>query len=200
MVGMSFLKDYKRFVVYNGIDSNVYKPTASDFRKANGLEGKTIVLGVASLWSNRKGLNVFIELSQILDNNFAIVLVGNMANHADDLPDCIYSIPVIDTEQLVRIYSAADWFLNPSVEETMGLVTVEALACGTPVLVSDSTAVPEVVDLSCGLVILSNNSIDYKTALESPFTASQDDCIRCARKYNLDAMLNSYMSLYKALI
>ena len=47
----------------------------------------------------------------------------------------------------------ADVFLQPSIEETFGKVTAEALACGTPVVCFDSTANPELVGENCGAVV-----------------------------------------------
>ena len=48
-------------------------------------------------------------------------------------------------QKIIEIYTAADVFLNLSVEETFGLTTVEAIACNTPVIVYDATALSEVV-------------------------------------------------------
>ena len=72
----SFLKEYPVEVVYNTVDTKVFKPTDSDFRKQYKLENKTIVLGVASTWTERKGIYDFIKLSKMLSNDYVIVLVG----------------------------------------------------------------------------------------------------------------------------
>ena len=75
-VKQSFLGKYPIKVIPNGIDLNFFKPTPSDFREKNGLVGKKVILGVASAWDFKKGLNDFVELSKILDDNYKIVLVG----------------------------------------------------------------------------------------------------------------------------
>lgn len=72
----SFLKEYPVEVVYNTVDTKVFKPTDSDFRKQYKLENKTVVLGVASTWTERKGIYDFIKLSKMLSNDYVIVLVG----------------------------------------------------------------------------------------------------------------------------
>ncbi len=68
LVKQSFLKDYPVEVHYNTIDTSVFKPTPSDFRKRYGLTDKKIVLGVASTWDDRKGLDDFIQLSEMLSD------------------------------------------------------------------------------------------------------------------------------------
>lgn len=152
-VEQSFLNKYPVKVIPNGIDLNVFKPTPSNFRKEKNLEEKKIILGVASAWSTRKGFNIFIELSKILDDNYKIILVGLSKNQLKRLPKKILGITrTNNVKELAEIYTAADVFLNPSKEETMGLTTIEAMACETPVIVSNYTAVPEVVEKIGGFV------------------------------------------------
>lgn len=152
-VGLSFFNKYPVKVIPNGIDLNVFKPTSSDFREKNGLVGKKIILGVASSWDERKGLYDFVELSKILDNNYKIVLVGLSETQKKELPANILKITKTNNvRELAEIYTAGDVFLNPSREETMGLTTVEAIACETPVVVSGCTAVPEPVNLNNGII------------------------------------------------
>lgn len=72
----SFLNEYPVEVHYNTVDRTVFKPTISDFRMKYGLENKKIVLGVASTWTERKGIYDIIQLSQMLSSEYVIVLVG----------------------------------------------------------------------------------------------------------------------------
>lgn len=142
----SFLKEYRIEVVYNKIDTNIFKPTLSNFREVYGLTDKKVILGVANVWDKRKGLNDFIELSHMLDEQYAIVLVGLNEKQMRTLPEKIKGIERIDKiEELVKIYSAADVFVNPSVEETFGMTVVEARACGTKAIVYSGTACEEVM-------------------------------------------------------
>ena len=92
LVKQSFLKDYPVKVINNGIDLDVFKPTESDFRTKHNLEDKKIILGVASVWEVRKGLDVFIELSKRLDDRYKIVLVGTNDEVDKKLPEGIISI------------------------------------------------------------------------------------------------------------
>ena len=146
-VEKSFLKEYPIEVRYNTVDETVFKRTESDFRQKHNLEGKTIVLGVASIWTERKGLSDFVELRAMLDETYAIVLVGLTDKQAQSLPPDIICIARTNSKQeLAEIYTAADVFINPSREETFGLTTLEALSCGTPAIVYKNTACEEVIN------------------------------------------------------
>jgi glycosyltransferase involved in cell wall biosynthesis len=131
----SFLKDYHIFVINNGIDLNVFRPIKSDFRKKYNLKGKKIILGVASVWDERKGLDYFIELKTHLEDNEVIVLVGIKQRK---LLDGIITISrTYNPKELAEIYSAADVFLNPTLEDNYPTVNLESIACGTPIIVND---------------------------------------------------------------
>ena len=141
----SFLKDYPVEVRYNTIDTTIFQPTPSDFRQRFGLEGKIIVLGVASIWEKRKGLDDFVRLSEILDpQRFAIVLVGVTQKQTAALPKSITAITRTNNQrELAEIYTASDVLFTPSYEENYPTVNLEAEACGTPVITYDAGGSPE---------------------------------------------------------
>jgi len=151
----SFLASAKILTrIYNWIDTDVFKPVdGTSLKKKLGIIDKWVILGVASRWSNRKGLNKFIELSGIIPPEMKIVLVGGISNKIK-LPQNIIHIPEIhDLSELVEYYSMADVFVHCSREEAFGKTIAEALSCGTPAIVFNSTACPEVIGPGCGLII-----------------------------------------------
>lgn len=146
LVKQSFLKEYPVEIRYNKIDTSVFKPTPSDFRKQYGLEGKKIVLGVASVWDERKGLDDFIELAKLLDDSYTIVLVGLSEKQLRNLPNGIIGIRRTNsTKELAAIYTAADVFVNPTYEDNYPTTNLEAQACGTPVITYRTGGSPESV-------------------------------------------------------
>ncbi|MBQ7831632.1 MAG: glycosyltransferase [Clostridia bacterium] len=154
LVKQSFLKEYPVKVVYNGIDLAVFKPMESDVRAQYGLVDKKIVLGVATAWANRKGLEDFITLSNKLDKTYQIVLVGLTKTEMEALPETVLGIERTNSiKELVELYTAADVFVNLTAEETLGLTNIEALACGTPVVTYRTGGSPETVDETCGVVV-----------------------------------------------
>jgi len=151
----SFLQNYPIKVINNSINTKVFNPsTENSFRIKHHLENLFILLGVATSWSVRKGLNDYIALSKLLDDSFQIVLVGLTKKQIAQLPDKILGIERTENvEELAGIYTAADTVLNLSYEETFGLTTVEGFACGTPGIVYNATASPELIDESTGLIV-----------------------------------------------
>lgn len=150
----SFLRDYPVKVVYNGIDLNIFHPTPSDFRSKYNLKERFMVLGVANIWEERKGLGTFLQLAESLGEEYCVVLVGLSKEQIEALPAGILGFPRTDTaRELAEIYTAADVFVNPGREETFGLTVAEAMACGTWPVVYADTACAEVVEQGTGQIV-----------------------------------------------
>lgn len=157
LVRESFLGAYPTEVHHNRIDTGVFLPTESDFREKYGLENRKILLGVATAWDDRKGLDDFVALSRRLQEPWRIVLVGLTEKQMKKMPPNVLCLPRTNSRQeLARIYTAADVFLNPSKEETFGLTTLEALSCGTFPIVYKGTACQEVAEHYGGMAVEQN--------------------------------------------
>ena len=153
-VRQSFLGAYPIQIIHNGIDLSVFRPSSGDFRARYGLEGKRVLLGVASAWNEKKGLDVLIEMSRRLDDSYRLVLVGTDGETDRLLPPSVLSVHrTKDQTELAGIYSAADLFLNPTREDSFPTVNLEALACGTPVLSFRTGGSPESLRPDCGAVV-----------------------------------------------
>ncbi len=202
----SFFRNYPVNVINNGVDQNIFIPTDSNFREKYGIANKkNILLGVAIQWVPRKGADVFIRLAKELDpDKYQIVLVGTDDEIDRQLPDNIISIHRTQNQaELAEIYSAADLFVNPTREEVFGLVNVEALACGTPVVTFDTGGSPECIDETCGSVV----GVDDFDALKKeiiricetkPYT--KEACLRRAKQFDQNEKYKEYYELYKELI
>ena len=154
LVADSFLSKYSIQVAPNAIDSNIYKPTFGNFRIEHNLQGKFIILGVASTWSKHKGLSDFIRLSQELDNEYAIVLIGLTKSQAKGVREPIIALPRTDSaRELAEAYSAADVLFNPTIEDNFPTVNIEAEACGTPVITYDTGGCSETISLPSSKVV-----------------------------------------------
>ena len=133
LVQHSFFSDYPIEVRYNKVDPSVFKPTESGVKKELGLTDKKIILGVAGVWDERKGLSDFIALSKMLDDRYAILLVGVTERQIKTLPKNVIGITRTENvTKLAEIYTAADVFLNLTYEDNYPTVNLEAQSCGTP--------------------------------------------------------------------
>ncbi|NCD08057.1 MAG: glycosyltransferase [Negativicutes bacterium] len=155
IVDKSFLSSYPLQVINNGIDLEIFRHIANDFRQRYELHGKIIILGVANIWALKKGLDDFIDLAKYIDNNkFKIVMVGVTGKQLKTMPKNILGIERTNNVlELAQIYTAADVFFNPTYEEVLGMTNLEALACGTPVITYNSGGSPECITTDSGYII-----------------------------------------------
>ncbi len=199
----SFFKDCDIEVVYNGVNLETFYPKKSNFKEKNGLDSKKILLGVAVNWVPSKGLSDLIELSQMISEEYKIVVVGITSKQKEVLPDSILGIErTSNVEELAEIYSAAEVFVNPSREETFGMVTAEALACGTPVVVYNATASPELIDENTGVVVdVGDIEGLYDAIKRVNKTKMKNACLERARTL-FDKKKNQlrYINIYKRLL
>lgn len=200
----SFLSGKDVQVINNGINLNTFKPTESNFRKEYNLENKKIVLGVGYIWSKRKGIDDFIELSKRLSDEYQIVLVGTNDEVDKMLPSNVLSIHrTYNQEELVKIYSTADLLLNPTYEDNFPTVNLEALACGTPVLTYETGGSPEAINEKCGSVVEKGDIDSLQKEIEricnkKPY--SVEDCVNQARNFDMNNKFKEYIDLFNSLI
>lgn len=164
LVGKSFLAKYPVDVRHNIIDRTVFKPTPSDFRERYGIGDRFMVLGVASPWTERKGIDDFIRLSHDLDQNrYVIVLVGLSPKQIKRIKGNVLAMLKTESkEELAEIYTAADVFFNPTIEDNYPTVNLEAESCGTPVVTYDTGGCRETVSLHDSVV-----AFNYKESVKA---------------------------------
>lgn len=140
--------------IYNWIDLETFKPRdTKDLRKQLGItENEKVLLGVAYAWGERKGLQEMLLAARSIPDS-KVVMIGKMPPNIEIPENMICVGPVRDPVKLSEFYSMADLFLNPSVQETFGKTTAEAMSCGTPVIVYDTTACTELIGNGCGKVV-----------------------------------------------
>lgn len=202
-VKQSFFGDYPIKVIHNGIDLGVFRPTEGTVREMYHIPPhRHIVLGVSLEWGYRKGLDVFLQLAERLDPEaYQIVLVGTNDEIDKRLPKQIISIHRTESRQaLAELYTAASVYVNPTRDEVLGLVNIESIACGTPVITFNSGGSPECVDETCGVVV---DCDDVDTMLAEilricetkPF--GETACMMYAKHFDKEKKFGEYISLYK---
>jgi len=213
-IAKSFLKEKDRRVIYNGIDTDIFKPTelgilnTPDYAGVlSAIAGKFVIMAVSSQWkSNAKGLDDYKAMVQMLNKDEVIVLVGVSEDISKDFPSNMIAIRRTDNQrQLAALYSRADVVCSFSYAETFGLTIVEGYACGTPAVVYDNTALPDLITEESGYVVENKNYTQAYSAIQQIKLDGKhkysDACIRVAReKYNQAKCFEEYIKLYESLI
>lgn len=189
LVGQSFLGGIKRRVIHNGVDTEVFAPQG---------EKKPYILGVASVWEERKGLPDFVKLRQMLPSDIDIKLVGLTAEQISKLSEGIEGISRTNSQsELAQLYSGAVAFVNPTYEDNFPTVNIEALAAGTPVVTYRTGGSPEAVDAASGVVVERGDVGGLVGAIERAGRLRPEDCRRRALDhFRQEDRYREYLTLF----
>lgn len=208
IINESFLKEYPTNVINNGVDLNIFKQygnkTVLKKYKIDG--GKKIILGVANVWNQRKGLNDFLQLSSMLNDDCLIVLVGLSEKQIHDMPSNIIGLRRTENvRELAQLYSSAAVFVNPTYVDNFPTTNIEALACGTPVVTYRTGGSPEAVDQNTGYVVEKSNIDMLGSAIKETLSKDTAEIERACRQravrlYNKNERFMDYINLYNSVI
>lgn len=204
----SYLQNLPLKMITNGVDTKVFVPQSNklEVKTKYNIQGEFMILGVGTEWNENKGLYDYFELRKKLPENYSIVLVGVSKNQLKKLPKGIIGIERTEnTNELVQLYSAADVVTSLSYLETFGLTPVEGFACGTPAIVYNNTASPELIVQGVGFVIEPGNMDELVAAIDEIkskgkefFTVACRE--RAVKKYNKTERYSEYIKLYDRLL
>lgn len=199
----SLLKYLHTYVIYNGIDTTVFQPFEGESIITSINWNKFTVLCIATRWTDANGMEDVLKLSTHLPPNAQIVMVGLDKRQMTNLPENIIGLQKTENlNQLKELYSKSDVIFNPNREVTFGLVTAEAMACGTPAIVLCDTAGEELVDKETGYVV---NSVEEVAPLietikkENNAGRSEKCRKRITTFFNADIQYKKYIDLYNML-
>lgn len=203
----SFLSEYRFRVIHNGINTDIFNvcPDKEVIEKY-GQKGKRIFLGVASIWSREKGLDDFMQLSKLLNDDEVIVLVGMKEEEKKKLPRNIIGISRTENiHQLAQLYSVADAFVNPTWQDNYPTVNLEAISCGTPVVTYRTGGSVEAVTDSTGLIVEQGNVKGLLEAVRTICQRGKDFYQKSCRQYALqnfkkEERYADYFCLYEELM
>lgn len=205
-IAKSFLKKYPTHVIHNGVDTEVFTPMIGKKNDFGIAEHKFVILGVASVWSPRKGLQDFFYLRQYLSADYIIILIGLDKKQIESLPKGIIGLQRTNSiNELAKYYSIADVYLNTSVEETFGLTTVESLSCGVPAIVYNSTACTEVISKETGIVVEPHDIKGIARVLQKmKINEIIFDPQKCRERavcfFNKNIQYSKYINLYNSIL
>lgn len=196
LVKESFLKEYPVRVIPNGIDLDVFCPqNATAYPKYR-------ILGAANVWDERKGLVFFEELWKRLEHDkYEITVAGVSDKQKKHLPEGMKAIGYTkNIRELVQLYSDADVYVNPTLEDNFPTTNLEALACGTPVVTFETGGSMEALDETCGRVVPQRDVDALEQAVRSLCEKKEflrGSCREQALHYNKYDRFGEYLNLYE---
>ena len=147
-VEKSFLKERPIHMIYNWIDTYKFREIHDEtiYNRYGIDRNKKILLSVSAFWDDKTTrFRDALRLAKILPDQYQLVLIGRKKTKGELLSNMVHIDYVNGTEELSKLYTAALVFIGFSVEDTFGKVFAESMLCGTPAIVFNSTACPEVV-------------------------------------------------------
>lgn len=204
----SFLKDKPCKVINNGVDISVFKPTKSDVREQYGIGNRKMILAVAAGLSPRKGKEYLLKLPLLLNDDEVLVLVGLKKGQESLLPKTSKVIGIQRTktsDELVGLYSEADVFINPTLEDNFPTTNIEALACGTPIVAFSSGGSAEVITPSTGISVEPRDMDGLVSAIREVCAKGKgfyaEACrMKAEKDYNKEIQYRKYIELYQHIL
>jgi len=192
-------------VIHNWVDTELFKPAKESAYADND---PLRLLFVGNL-SKRKGADLLAPIMCHLENGFELQIVGsNCSRLPGKLPSNIHYAGYKTGQNLVDAYRRCDALLFPSRHEGFGLVALEAMSCGKPVIAADSASLPEIVehevtgllcpvdDVNCFVQACRRIKENIELSHQYGDAARQ----RAVDFFSEDAAISKYTKLYKAVL
>lgn len=160
---IDFLKNKNIVKIYNPIDGTQFNLIDRNIaRDILNIQNNSLVISFVSvsLKDHRKGLAQLVSAIKLLNMPVKLLCAGKNDFFSEKDSDVICFGPLENTQLLSLIYSASDMFITPTIQESFGKTTIEAMLCGTPVISTATGIAPEVIDEKSGITI---NNTDPQT-------------------------------------
>ena len=214
----SLLQNFRITSIPNPIDTTVFSPQDKvDTREKWHINpfAKIVLFGAANINDRRKGLKYLIEALGILKTDYPetdfieVVIFGkNKLFDVSQLPFRAHAFDLITSQQeLAEIYSLADVFVTPSLEDNLPNTVMEAMSCGTPVVAFNTGGLPEMIDhLQNGYLAEFKSAAEFAEGIfEILYSDSEKNLSVNARNkvlenYNNEKVARQYIEVYKSLV
>ncbi|MFW5988459.1 MAG: glycosyltransferase family 4 protein, partial [bacterium] len=171
-----FIEDDQLIKILNGVDDNLFKPLKINRLELiqkylpNIKENPEYLLAFVGKLTDFKGVDLLIKAAEEYEKKFSDIMTL-IIGHGELLDDLkkqveklnlknIYFLGNLPQKELPAFYSSADLSIVPSRVEPFGLVAVEALACGTPVIASRAGGLPDFINQKVGRLFKMNDADD----------------------------------------
>jgi len=207
---------FRRFpvsVIPNGLDTGAFAPRKTDtLRQIYGIapDDHVLLFLADSITNERKGLRFLLDAVQSINDTSKLVLMSvgqGIANVAESIR-YIQLGRMEDDRMLSLIYSMADVFVVPSIQDNLPNTVLESIASGTPVIGFDIGGIPDMVrEGESGLLVPARNVASLKSAIEALLWNDElrkSMAAKCreiaVKEYDLSIQAQAYSSLYSQVI
>jgi len=214
----SLLKNFRIETIPNPIDTQVFSAkdkTAARLKWHISCNSKIILFGAANILDRRKGITYLVDALNDLKNNYPdtedieMVIFGkNKSFDVNQLPFKVHELNVITSQtDLAELYSLADVFVAPAIEDNLPNTIMEALACGTPVVAFNTGGIPDMVEhKKNGYLAVFKSASDFAAGIH--YVLNSDNKVELAangREKVLDNFTNElvaaqYMAVYQSIL
>jgi len=189
-----------------GVDTTVFHPRRRDsnLRAELGLAPATRLLIYAGRLAREKNIPVLLEAMRRLGDGYHLLLVGGGARPRPQRNVSFYPY-VSRAEDLARLFASSDALVHAGDQETFGLVVLEAMACGVPVVGVQAGGVAELVDPAVGLLARPHDAAALAQAVADLYQREPQVLGRTARarveqRYSWDRVFQHQLALYESLL
>ena len=208
---MSFLNNNTTQIttVLNGVDTSLFYPRKNRkeiLEKYNLDHQNKYVITAGTTWEKAKGLDDYQKLSKILPDNVQLIMVGVDSNLSSKLPSNIKCFKRTESQvELAEFFSISELLLCLSYQESFGLTPIEAMACGTPAIVYDNTALGELVTKNTGELVETGNVELVLSKINKILNKGKmfyhDACIDSVKStYDKEITYKNYINIYNKLL
>jgi alpha-1,6-mannosyltransferase len=166
-----------------GVDAEIFRPERrrADLRAKLGLPAATRLLIYAGRFAGEKNLPVLLQAFARLGRPYHLLMIGG--DHESRRADNVTMLPYrSDSRELAEWFASADALVHAGTQETFGLVILESMACGRPVVAANAGAIPEFVDDNVGILARPNDSASMAEAIAALYECDLDKLGAAARE------------------
>jgi len=214
----SLLKDFRIETIPNPIDTDIFSPknkTEARIKWNIHPKSKIILFGAANILDRRKGITYLVEALNDLKNNYPdldkveIIIFGkNKSFDVNLLPFKVYELNIITSQRdIAELYSLADVFVTPAIEDNLPNTVMESLACGTPVVAFDTGGIPDMVQhKKNGYLAEFKSATDFAAGIHYVLNSERKDELylnarnKVLQNFTNEIVASKYMVVYQSIL